>query len=439
MIEVRCYASLEQAAFLRDQIDAVNLASRRPDPFSTFAFYENFVRHDEFSPAGAPWPLWFLTAMIDDRLVGYLVLKRSKVRVWGLHADKLDFLVTHDTDRPHLVASAEHELAVSQAFYRYLVGRRREWSLLEFQQQDEGSMLLPPPPGVDLKGCVLRRWPSMDNGTIVVRWDSLEAYFKAFSKKFRSNVSRQMRTLLAAGEVEVLSSSDPSVTPALFELCRCIEPRSWKSQADAAISRHPKRIEYFQGLLDARQPMRVSIHVLLLDGIPIAGLITGSFGPALQALHIVYDDHLSALAPGSAVLMLGMRQAISGGYAVFNLLSGFGYYKQRWLADMTPTRSAQIYRVGSLLFWRRMLGDLQRRLIRRPAGPAEVLFNPTRREVAGSGDDRDGAPSGPQVSQREREQIVRLIEQVRAGPCEHLSPAGLASIMPFETQRPSRA
>jgi hypothetical protein len=330
LIDVRRFGSLEEAGFLRDEVNALNRAGVRPDPFSTFEFFENFLRHDHFFPQGQGLRLWFLAAFDAGRLVGYMALKQTAHKVLGLLAPKLDFLVTHDADRPQLVARPEHALAVSEAFYAYLLEHKREWSFLELRQQDAASPLFPPPAGVRLKGYWVRQWPSLDNGTIHVRWDTLDAYFKSFSKKFRSNVSRQMRSLLAAGEVEYLASSDPATTPALLELYHSIEPSSWKSRAGVTIGRYPQWVEYFKGLLDARQPMRVSIQVLLLDGLPIAGLISGAFMKGLYALHIVYDDRLSRLAPGSAMLLMGMRQAIDGRYAFFNLLSGFGYYKVRW-------------------------------------------------------------------------------------------------------------
>jgi hypothetical protein len=50
---------------------------------------------------------------------------------------------------------------------------------------------------------------------------------------------------------------------------------------------HPQWIVLFGELLEARQPMHVSIHIILLDGIPVAELITGVFGERLYALHCI--------------------------------------------------------------------------------------------------------------------------------------------------------
>jgi len=437
LIEVRCFGSLEEAAFLRDEVNALNRAGARPDPFSTFEFFENFLRYDKSFPQNQGLRLWFLAAFDAGRLVGYMALKRMTHKVLGLPASRLNFLVSHDADRPQLVARPEHALAVSAAFYAYLLERGREWSFLEFRQQDAASPLFPPPAAVKLKGYWVRQWPSLDNGTIHVRWDTLDAYFKSFSKKFRSNVSRQMRSLLAAGGVEYLASSDPATTPALFELYHGIEPRSWKSRAGVAIGRNPRWVEYFRGLLDAQQPMRVSIQLLLLDGIPIAGLISGAFMKGLYALHIVYDERLRRLAPGSAMLLMGMRQAIDGRYAFFNLLSGFGYYKVRWQAQMTETRIAQIYRAGGILFWRRVFGDWKRWVFSAKPAQTPELFNPLRRDTG----EREGEQTGPgqipelPLDNEERERVAALIAEVRKGQGEFLTAAGLAAVMPFATQR----
>ena len=406
--------------------------------FSTFEFFENFLQHDDDYLRGRGLRLWFLAAFEAEQLIGYMALKQVTHNVMGLRAAKLDFLVTHDADRPQLVAASQHALAVSEAFYAYLLGRKREWSFLEFRQQEAASPLFPPPAAVNLREYWVDQWPGMDNGTIAIQWDSLAAYFKSFSKKFRSNVSRQMRSLLAAGEVEYLVSSDPDTTPALFELYRSIEQRSWKSHAGTAIGRHARWNEYFKGLLADRQPTRMSIHVLLLDGVPIAGLITGAFEKGLYALHIVSDKSMSRVAPGSAVLLMSMRAAIEGAYAFFNLLSGFGYYKARWQAQMTETRNVQIYRKGTPFFWHRLLGDWKRKIFPRTAHKGALLYNPVRRELD-EHEHRSESPSTaqlkPLLSTVERERIAVLVAQVRQGRGEFLSAAELAAVMPFDTQR----
>ena len=435
MIEIRCFHSLLEAKSFRDAINALNLASVRPDPFSTFEFYDNYLRNAGLFPTAGSPRLWLLLAFSEDRLVGYLALKQRLHRVLGLRAAKLDLMSDFVADQPHLVARSEHEKPVSAAIYAYLLSRKKEWSLVEFQQQDAASPLLPPPAEAASGICQFQQWPNPPNGTIPVRWSSVAAYFAALSKKARSNVSRQMRTLLAAGEARVLTSSDPQTIAPLFELYRSIEPHSWKAQTDVAISLDRQSVDYYAGLMDPAQPMRVWIQVLLLDGIPIAGLISGAFDKGLHALHIVYDDRLARLAPGSAILLMGVRLAIEGGYEFFNLLRGFGYYKERWLAQMTETQSLQIYRIGTPFFWRRVLGDVRRRWFGKTDSNETALSNPARLELEKAEPAHTDASLARLASPQEREHYATLIAQVRGGRGEFLSASALTAAMPFETQR----
>jgi len=437
-IEVRCLHDLSEAEPLRDALNALNLASARPDPFSTFEFYDFFQRDAQRRPGSEAGRLWLLLAFAGGQLVGYLALKRRVSRVLGLRAAKLDLLTAFVADRPHLVARPGLAEAVSAAFYAYLLGRKEEWSLLEFQQQEADSPLLLAPPEAATGGCRSRLWPSSENGTVAVRWDSLAAYVAALSGKFRSNVSRQMRTLLAAGDVQVLTSSDPGVVAPLFELYRGIEARGWKARTEAAFGHDRRWIDYFTGLMDPAQPMRMTIQVLLLDGLPVAGLISGAFDRGLYALHMAYDDRFAHLAPGSAMLLMGMRLAIEGRHDSFNLLRGSGYYKSRWLAQLTETRSLQIYRTGTPYFWRRALGDGWRRWF----GKAGTLggndrFNPARRGIARPAP--GGAAPLPDAQRQERERCAGLVARVRSGHAEFLSASQLAAVLPFETRRPDPA
>lgn len=438
MIEVRCFDRLSQAEPYRYAINALNLVSAKPDPFSTFEFYQNYLRNPELFPAGAK--LQLLLAFADDVLIGYLALKQCTHRVLGLRAAKLDLLTAHQGDRPQMVVRRELARPVRAAMYAYLLSHQQDWSLLEFPEQDAASTLLPPPAEAISGACQLQKWPNMANGTIPIRWNSTAGYFAALSKKARSNVSRQMRTLLAAGEVQVLTSSDPQALAALFVLYQSIETHSWKDAADATISRDARTIEYYAGLMHPSQPMRVWIQVLLLDGVPIAGLISGSFNKGMYALHIVYDDRLAHLAPGSAILLMGMRLAIETGCEFFNLLRGFAYYKERWLAQMSETQSLQIYRVGTPYYWRRVLGDARRFCLGRWLGQAELSArsNPVRSKIIRAVPVDAAASPELLASVAQRERYASLIAQARRGSGEFLSPSQVAAAMPFETSTTQR-
>ncbi len=431
MIVVHCFHQLEAAADWRDAIDALNLASDRPDPFSTYAFYAHVLRQPALFPPGAR--LWLLLACDESGVLrGCLPLRLREQRVLGRRSQRLDLLTAEVSDRPRLLLRSGDEQPVSTAMFDYLLSRRREWTLLEFQQQDADSALRPP--SSVLRHCRQRYWPNAANGNISIRWPSLAGYYAALSKKLRSNLSRQMRQLLAAGEVELLASSDPDTLPALFALYCSVESHSWKARTDAGFDHATQLGRHYHGLIAGDPPMALGIQLLLLDGLPIAGLICAGFGSHCYALHIVYDERLARLAPGSAILFLGVRAAISGGYRCFSLMWGYGYYKARWLAAMSDTRSVQFYRPFGSHDLRRRLGDLGRRW--RPGAATAALSNPARDSL-----DRPGATLPDQAwaeyaDPARQERHAALVRTVRAGRGEFLDATQLAALMPFETRLP---
>jgi len=418
LIRVRCLESLDEAAPLRDAADALNRASPRPDPFSTFAHYEALCR---LLPSPGTDPrLWLLLAFRGDTLVGHLALRRDTQRLFGVPVDTLGLLAASDGDRPPVVARAEDLAEVSAAIWQHLLGRAGEWSLLVLHQQDRDSALWPAPPGVDLGGHRVREWPTLENCTVTVKWPTLGDYVASLARKFRANLRRQLHLLLAAGSVELLASADAAAAPALLALYQAVERRSWKAQAGVPGAG--------DALLRAAEPMRLSILVLLLDGRPLAGLIVGAYARVLHALHIVHDESRGQLGAGSVMLMLGMREAIDGGALAFNLRSGFGYYKTRWGAEVRPTRSVQVYRRGSLPDWHRRLGDLRRRL-----GAALVpapVFNPVRR--ASRGESLAPAPAADEMAA-----WTAWAAQARSVPGTSLAGEALRAVLPLRPE-PSR-
>jgi hypothetical protein len=427
VFEVRCFESFQSAAALREPVNALNGLGGSPDPFSSFEFLETYERHDELRAQRQGLPLWLLAVFQAERLVGFVALAASQRRVLGLRRFALGYLVTRDTDRPRVLAEPGAMPAVTRALLDYIAGRWREWQLLELYQQDAASPWPDALSHLPAHRYAVASWPCLPNATIGLRWGSLQAYADALVRKFRVNVVRQMRNLAASGAVQVLASDDPQVTPALLAICRNIELRSWKRHAQATIGRHADRQRYFEALLAAHQPMQIAISILLRDGLPIAGMVLGRCGNRLAALHIVYDEDCHQFAPGSALLLLAVRRGIEAGCSELNLLSGFGYYKTRWLAQMTETRILQVYRRGTLLYWKRRAGELWRSL--RPAAAAgdPAQFNGTRRNLAVAA--VEGAPAARPATRSVDPAVDALLATVRAGRHESLSGEQFASIM----------
>jgi len=371
VLDVHLIHAREALAPGRSQLALLHRSSARQSPFTTLEFYEAYLAHDEFLRQGVDLEVWFLLAFESGAPVGYLALRRTLDGVGPLKAPKLEFLATHDVVQPHVVCRPEDEARCVEAFYRALLERKSEWSMLELKQQEPGAALLPPP-GVTLPAHYFRTFEAQTVSVIPNRFASFEGYLAGLDKKFRANVRRQLRHLLAAGEVRVLYSTDPAATPAMLELYLDVERRSWKTRVAGTIGRDPRRVAFFRSLLAERLPFRVGVGLVLLDGLPIAGCVTNLEGDTLYLPQVIFDDRFSKLTPGYLIFPLLVREAIERGCASLNLMSGFSFYTVKWGAEVVDCRSVQLFHQGSLLFFKALAGELRRELERRLGGPARV-------------------------------------------------------------------
>lgn len=427
-LRIQALRSLDAIAPLRAQIDELNLVSRRPCPFSTYEYIETFLAHDEYG--ARPEEMLFLAAFEGDKLVGYLPLRKHQARVFNVPYRKVDVLVSHDTDRPHVVARAEDEARCTEAFYRHLLKRERGWSFLELSMQDADSKLRTLPPTSKLR-FYTRSSESMPNTTIPLEYASFSDYFNAIPSSYRKNMARLCRRLLGAGRVEVVSGTDARARPALFELYLDLESRSWKEAAHAGIRRAPRRIELFRALCAPHQPLEMGFDLVLLDDLPIAGMFAGAFSSTLYGLEMCFDREYEDLGPGHLLTLVTMRRAIAGGYRAFNFNSNYSYYKSKMGGVVTETSAIQIYKVGTIPWLKARAGEIKRRL--QPPVVEEQRFNVDKRRVEGEGEREAQGERSPRI--REREQARTLLERLEheGVPLERLSGAALARALPFST------
>jgi CelD/BcsL family acetyltransferase involved in cellulose biosynthesis/ubiquinone/menaquinone biosynthesis C-methylase UbiE/uncharacterized protein YbaR (Trm112 family) len=427
-LRVEVLRSREQLAPLKSEIDALNLASRRPCPFASFEFLDALLRHDE--SAAPEDELLFLAAFRGDRLAGYLPLRRRRARLLGLPFHHIECLALHTGDRPHTVARAEDEVTCSAAFHRHLLDRDGRWSSIVLASQDEGSGLLVAAPPTSRRRYV-RRFENAPNSTIPLPHGSLAAYYATLERDFRKRVARRVRRLLEAGEISVITSGDPLAREALLDLYLDVERRSWKGSARVGIARHPERVALFRGLCERDQPLALSLHLVTWNGAPIAGQISGAFQGACYALETAYDAAFADVSPGYLLHLFFMRHAIQAGLRSCNLLHEYAYYKSSWNGVATPTVALQIFRTPGLPHLKARLGALRRRLL--PSAEAPVDFNPARRAVEQQAPEE--APARPSRSgEAARAEAVLARLQAEGAALERLAGAALLSELPFPAE-----
>jgi len=378
-LAVRAVESMAELGPLADRLDALNLASRFPTPFASVDYLRTFLAHDEDAPHEGYRPLFLVALQDDGQPVGWMALRRQPGRLLGLRADRVEFLVLHDNDRPRMACRPEDEGRCAEAFLRHLVEREPGWSLLELMEQDEDSPLAAA--AARLEGLYVRRFDQNPNATIACRWPDGAAYYKSLSKNFRASLRSHLNRLQAIGRIEFVSTWEPSATARLLDLHLEVEARSWKAPAAAGVSRHPLRVAFFRALVEAGRPLRMGIRLMLLDGAPIASELNGAFGDTWYSFESTYDEDYREVGAGHLVFFMTVREALARRVRAINLLNNYAYVKRRYGATITETAAVQVFRPWTPLWAKARLGDLRRRLLGRGTTQADVDYNLVKGKV----------------------------------------------------------
>lgn len=398
-MRIEALRSLSQVAPLAGAMTALNLGSRRPCPFATYEYLEHFLTYDEYDAREDE--LLFLAAFDGDALVGYLPLRRHRAQTLGVPFTRIGLMVSHDTDRPHVVARPEQEAACAEAMRKHLLAAERGWSLLELPMQDDASALAHLP-ALHSPRFYERSSPSMPNTTVPLGQPTFADYFKHLSGGPRKNLSRLARRLFDAGQIDYVRCDDERGGAAMLELYLDVERRSWKHHAGAGVARSGRRLASFRRLVTRGPPFVVGVEALLLNGVAIAALISGVYANVRHGLETCFDRAYEALGAGHFMTLLTLRRAIAAHEAEYNFNGNYAYYKASLGGVVTPTQALQLYRVGSAPWLRAHGGALKRWL--HPPQAVEERFNPDRRRAEADGPaDEHGHAALPSAAERERE------------------------------------
>jgi hypothetical protein len=363
------------------ELDAVNQHCAKPSPFATSAFTIAYASNSERDPLGMDVRLfvvrdgaglalgWAVFAFRIDELVGVPAALRQRsaslgklveVAAKGGRASRLELMTTSDVDRPGIVARLGHEDAVAEALLAQLIERELDWTLLEWRAQERGSALW--------RAAFARSNPFLrvrdveldPYSEVQLQWPDVGAYFRALSKRMRSNVSRQARKLYASGRVELLLINGSEATAAFFEAYADLETRSWKHHSEAAMGRHPLRMKFYSRIVSGEAGIEPSLVGITLDGVLIAALINGRFGDRMWSMEMAFDESFDALGPGQLLLLLAVMDGLEKRCKSLNFFQMHGYFKRRWLADELPVANVQILRRPSLHDVKGLTGDALR-------------------------------------------------------------------------------
>ena len=432
------------------QIDRLNLAAARPNPFNSSAFLRTYALRSEFFRPGREERLYLIRS--GNRLVGCVPMRLSKetVRLGAglLHFNRvrLQFLAPIDVEQPGLLCAPEHQQLVAGALVRYLCQHERGWDLLDFVGQRAGSALRQALDAAAGKSFRTRDIAVEPYHEIPIIWTDLHAYFRSLAKKMRSNISRQARRLFAAGEVEIVLAHGPEAVAAWFDAYRDLDGRSWKHGTKSSIEREPRRVRFYREVVSGRAGLDPEFIGIIFDGVLVAGLLTGSNECASPASHgawcleMAYDQTQSHLGPGQLLLLLAVGQAIQRGHRFLNFMQNFAYYKHRWGAVPIEVANMQLIRRASLYNAVAGVGEALKRWRSRADAPAVDAAPESNADAAavcasegdGAGGDRVSGGSVPTIAVERARRLARAALSFDGPGIERLGRAAAKTYLPFE-------
>ncbi len=275
----------------------------------------------------------FIAVRTGNKLVAVLPFRTRRMRVCGLPLSvlevydphelaSLDAAVDREVDcqalRSALVAFLTSQTALpwQVMFCRKVLGESHVATLI-----DAATELAPI--REEVGGCDM----------IAVRPD--QDILQALPRKTRHNLRNRRRKLDGLGEAEFVTSSALPELADAFEAFLSVEASGWKGRDGTAIRLIPEVRSFFDDVMRRFASREAcDIHLLQVDGKPLAAQFCLRTGETAHILKIGYDESFAQIAPGNLLLEYALRQYAQRGDVRFvNLMDD-----EPWMRQWDPIR-----------------------------------------------------------------------------------------------------
>jgi len=322
----------EEWAALEPVWDELLLRTPGHTVFQTYDYLRLWWRH-----VRTEQELYIITFCVNGRVVGIAPLEIHHTRQFRQRLRELHFIGgRNEIDRPVFFFPEEPVLCMD-LLGRFLKARHFEWDTMQFFEQPDREL-------IDIlyrhiKPFVWRARVFDDNVSTTLDltggWDN---YLAGKSKKFRSNLKASRRKLEAEGKLAYRCyRGDPSGVTRLDDHL-AVERKSWKKGRPIGMGRTPVHERFYRevaALFDRK--LQFVLHVLYLDGQPIASTWGIAYDGVYYALYIAHDAAFHRFSPGTYLESLELESSFRQGWHTYDSLGGFNRNKFRWSDDRAQT------------------------------------------------------------------------------------------------------
>ncbi len=174
---------------------------------------------------------------------------------------------------------------------------------------------------------------------------SFDELLAARSSNLRSQFRRRRRALERRGRLQLRTTVEGAALERDLDATLCLEASGWKKRAGTAIlSRGDTTRLYWEFARAASAQGWLRVHLLELDGVPIAGDLGCVIEGEAFLVKTGFDEKFAAASPGLVLRGEVLRACIEEGVHGYDFLGGPDAYKMRWAEGVRPRTFVRGYR-----------------------------------------------------------------------------------------------
>jgi CelD/BcsL family acetyltransferase involved in cellulose biosynthesis len=174
-------------------------------------------------------------------------------------------------------------------------------------------------------------------------WDALLAWV---SRNLRSQLGNRRRALEREGRLRFRTTigGEEELERDLDAFLR-VESSGWKAGSGTAILSDPRTERLYTDFARAAAAAGwLRLHLLELDGVPVAADLNCVFAGGTFLVKTGFDERYARFSPGLLLRGEVLRAAIQEGSRFYDFLGGPDGYKLRWTTDLRPRTAIKAYR-----------------------------------------------------------------------------------------------
>jgi CelD/BcsL family acetyltransferase involved in cellulose biosynthesis len=178
---------------------------------------------------------------------------------------------------------------------------------------------------------------------------SWEEMIESVSRKLRAEIKHRRRMLEREGPVTFRTVSGGSTLAEDLERFLKLEASGWKGRSGTSILGNSSAESLYLGFARAAAERGwLRLHLLELNGVPIAIDYSCAFGGRGVFIKAGFDEAYRRMSPGTLLLAETLRRCIEEGLHSCDFLGETEHYKRRWTSEVHPREQIWAYRREAL-------------------------------------------------------------------------------------------